>query len=65
MVRRSLVAVFLILISATATLKSQTVGSNTIDVILAGYSAKIFTNNTCFRQSDRSGCQMRDESSEC
>jgi nitroreductase len=43
MVRRSLVAVFLILIFGTATLKSQTVGSNTIDVILAGYSAKIFT----------------------
>jgi nitroreductase len=43
MVKRSLVAAFLILVSGTATLKSQTVGSNTIDVILAGYSAKIFT----------------------
>ena len=43
MERRSLEIVFLILIFCTATLKSQTVGSNTIDVILSGYSAKIFT----------------------
>lgn len=43
MVKRLLVAVFLILFFCTATLKSQTGNSNTIDVILSGYSAKMFT----------------------
>jgi nitroreductase len=43
MIKRSLFAVFVILFFGTPTLKSQTGSSSTIDVILSGYSAKMFT----------------------
>jgi nitroreductase len=41
--KKSLISVLLVLLSGTVALKSQTGGNNVIDVILSGYSAKMFT----------------------
>ena len=43
MLKKSFIAVFLMLVSGTATLKSQTNNVGVIDVIMSGYSAKMFT----------------------
>jgi nitroreductase len=43
MARKSLVAVFLVLFSVTSVLKSQSGNNGVIDVIMSGYSAKMFT----------------------
>ena len=43
MVKKSLMAAFLILVSGTAILNSQTNNAGVIDVIMSGYSAKMFT----------------------
>jgi nitroreductase len=43
MLKKSLMAVFLMLISGTATLISQTNNNSVIEAIMSGYSAKIFT----------------------
>lgn len=43
--KRSLIAAFLLLASGTAILNSQTNNACVIDVIMSGYSAKMFTTN--------------------
>jgi nitroreductase len=43
MLKKSLIAVFLMLVSWTAALKGQTNNASVIDVIMSGYSAKMFT----------------------
>jgi nitroreductase len=45
MSKKSVLAVFFMLVSGIAALKSQTNTNNVIDVIMSGYSAKIFTAN--------------------
>lgn len=45
MVRKSLMTVFLMLVSGTAILNSQTNNASILDVIMSGYSAKMFTTN--------------------
>ena len=43
MTRKSLLSIIVVLLAGTTVLLSQTTGNSTIDVIMSGYSAKMFT----------------------